>query len=74
MVIFLAGLQLIGFRGYSQWKSFIISPKGDTLNVVDQQDKKQGRWVNHFDEVRGEDCSSKAGKRVPGDCTAWAGT
>ena len=54
MVIFLAGLQLIGFRGYSQWKSFIISPKGDTLNVVDQQDKKQGRWVNHFDEVRGE--------------------
>jgi hypothetical protein len=50
----LVGLQLAGLRGYSQWKSYIISPKGDTLNVVDKQDRKQGRWVNHFDEVRGE--------------------
>lgn len=48
------GLQLIGFRGYSQWKSYIISPKGDTLNCLDKQDQKQGRWVNHFDELRGE--------------------
>ncbi len=45
---------LIGFKGYSQWKDYIISPKGDTLNAVDQQNRKQGRWVNHFDEVRGE--------------------
>jgi hypothetical protein len=52
--IFLAGFLLTGFRGFSQWKDFIISPKGDTLNAVDRQDKKQGRWVNHFDEVRGE--------------------
>jgi hypothetical protein len=50
----IVGLQLVGFRGYSQWKSYIISPKGDTLNCVDQQDHRQGRWVNHFDEVRGE--------------------
>lgn len=49
-----AGLQLIGLRGYSQWKSYIISPRGDTLNCVDKQDRRQGRWVNHFDEVRGE--------------------
>jgi hypothetical protein len=48
------GLQLIGLRGYSQWKTYIISPKGDTLNCVDGKDLKQGRWVNHFDEVRGE--------------------
>jgi hypothetical protein len=48
------GLQLVGFRGYCQWKSYIISPKGDTLNSVDKQDHRQGRWVNHFDEVRGE--------------------
>ena len=54
MIIFLGGLLLIGFRGHAQRKSFIISPKGDTLNIVDKQDKKQGRWVNHFDEVRGE--------------------
>src|ERR1700743_3333362 len=48
------GLQLIGLRGYSQWKSYIISPKGDTLNCMDNKDLKQGRWVNHFDEIRGE--------------------
>jgi len=47
-------LQLTGLRGYSQWKDFIISPKGDTLNRVDKQGQKQGRWVNHVDEVRGE--------------------
>lgn len=45
---------LISFRGFSQWKGYVISPKGDTINCVDQQDRKQGRWVNHFDEVRGE--------------------
>lgn len=41
-------------HAYSQWKSYIISPKGDTLNCVDQNDKKQGRWVIHVDELRGE--------------------
>ena len=51
---FWVAAQLIGLKGYSQWASYIISPKGDTLNCVDKQDKKQRRWVNHFDEVRGE--------------------
>jgi hypothetical protein len=41
-------------KGYSQWKSYIVSPKGDTLNCVDQNDKRQGRWVIHVDELRGE--------------------
>ncbi|HVU95910.1 MAG TPA: hypothetical protein VHE34_11830 [Puia sp.] len=41
-------------HAYSQWKSYILSPKGDTLNCVDQNDKKQGRWVIHVDELRGE--------------------
>lgn len=47
-------LQIHPGKGYAQWKDFTISPKGDTLNCTDMQDKKQGRWVNHFDEVRGE--------------------
>jgi hypothetical protein len=50
----LAGLQLVGLRGYSQWKSYIISPNGDSLNCVDKQDHRQGRWVIHVDELRGE--------------------
>jgi hypothetical protein len=49
-----AGAQLIGLRAYTQWKDYTIGPKGDTLNCLDKMDRKQGRWVNHFDEVRGE--------------------
>jgi hypothetical protein len=37
-----------------QYKSYIIGVKGDTLNVVDMQDKKQGRWVIRVDNLRGE--------------------
>jgi hypothetical protein len=53
----LAGMQLTGLRGYSQFskcKDYTVGPKGDTLNCTDKNDKKQGPWVNHFDEVRGE--------------------
>jgi len=41
-------------QGFSQWKSYMIGVKGDTLNKVDYKGQKQGKWVNHFDEVRGE--------------------
>lgn len=37
-----------------QCKTFRISSKGDTLNCVDKNDKKQGKWVIHVDEIRGE--------------------
>ncbi len=47
-------LLLASFHGYSQLKSYIIGVKGDTLNKVDNKDWKQGKWVNHFDDVRGE--------------------
>ena len=54
-VPFLLSLALAGsLSGYSQLKDFTIGPKGDTLNAVDKQDRKQGKWVNHIDEVRGE--------------------
>jgi antitoxin component YwqK of YwqJK toxin-antitoxin module len=38
----------------AQLKSFIIGVKGDTLNRVDQNGFKQGRWVSHVDALRGE--------------------
>jgi hypothetical protein len=53
-ILVLAILQFLGLRGYSQWKSYIISPNGDSLNCVDKQDHRQGRWVIHVDEVRSE--------------------
>ena len=45
----------ISFGCYSQkWKSYIISVKGDTLNRVDMKGLKQGPWVVHVNELRGE--------------------
>ncbi|HVU54986.1 MAG TPA: hypothetical protein VHD83_08015 [Puia sp.] len=47
-------LQIHPVKSFAQWKDYKVSPNGDTLNCIDKQDKKQGKWVNHYDEVRGE--------------------
>ena len=53
--ILIIAILLISFSGYSQkWKSYIISVKGDTLNRVDMKGLKQGPWVVHVNELRGE--------------------
>ena len=41
-------------NGFSQAGTYIIGVKGDTLNKVDAKSMKQGKWVVHIDEVRGE--------------------
>jgi antitoxin component YwqK of YwqJK toxin-antitoxin module len=41
-------------KGNAQYKDFMLSPKGDTLNIVDKKGLKQGKWVNTVGEVRGE--------------------
>ena len=45
---------LISTTGYGQWKTYTIGIKGDTLNRVDMKGHKQGPWVIHVDELRGE--------------------
>jgi antitoxin component YwqK of YwqJK toxin-antitoxin module len=45
---------LISITGYGQWKTYTIGIKGDTLNRVDMKGRKQGPWVIHVDELRGE--------------------
>lgn len=54
IVFFLFLAQIGGFSGYSQLKGFTIGPRGDTLDAVDGQGHKQGKWVNHVEELRGE--------------------
>ena len=54
MRFILAGLLLISISSQAQWKDFIISVKGDTLNRVDLKGQRQGPWVIHVDELRGE--------------------
>ncbi|HEU4606784.1 MAG TPA: hypothetical protein VFS31_01660 [Chitinophagaceae bacterium] len=45
---------LLSQTSRAQWKDYIIGVNGDTLNRVDQQDRKQGPWVIHHDSLRGE--------------------
>ncbi|MBA2745189.1 MAG: hypothetical protein H0U44_03085 [Flavisolibacter sp.] len=47
-------LLLVGFESQAQHKSYILSSKGDTLNRVDKNGLKQGRWVVKVDDLRGE--------------------
>ena len=47
-------LIFISISGKAQWKSYILSPKGDTLNRVDKKGLKQGPWSLHVDDLRGE--------------------
>ena len=52
-IAFLIAL-FISINSYGQSKDYIISVRGDTLNRVDMKGKKQGPWVIHFDDLRGE--------------------
>lgn len=41
-------------NGLAQYKTYKIGEKGDTINAIDKKDLRQGKWVIHVDEVRGE--------------------
>jgi len=55
LLLIIASLVCFSSVGHSQkWKSYIIGVKGDTLNRVDMKGLKQGPWVVHVAELRGE--------------------
>ncbi len=41
-------------NGAAQYKSYKLNDKRDTINAVDKNNLKQGKWVKHIDELRGE--------------------
>jgi len=45
-------------------KSFALSTNGDTLNITDSKDLKQGKWVIHVDQLRGEPGFEEEGQYV----------
>src|SRR6476661_4877226 len=45
---------LVSVSAQAQWKNYIIGAKGDTLNRIDMKGQKQGPWVAHVDDLRGE--------------------
>src|ERR1051325_5289485 len=56
----------ISVKGNSQWKDYIISVKGDTLNRVDMNGKKQGPWWIKTEAQRGERGFEEEGLYVNG--------
>jgi antitoxin component YwqK of YwqJK toxin-antitoxin module len=47
-------LLFVSLSASAQWKSYIVGIKGDTLNRVDMQGRKQGPWTVKVPELRGE--------------------
>ena len=41
-------------NGMAQYKTYKLSEEGDTLNAIDKNNMKQGKWVNHMEPLRGE--------------------
>jgi len=53
-ILLIIGFLFIISSSNAQYKSYKISPKGDTLNAIDHNGLKQGKWVIHVDPLRGE--------------------
>ncbi len=47
-------LLFVSANSYSQWKTYTVGANGDSLNCTDKKDFKQGKWVIHHDDLRGE--------------------
>jgi hypothetical protein len=60
----LIALLFISLGASAQWKDYKINGKGDTLNRVDMSGRKQGIWVHHYDNVRGEPGYEEEGKYI----------
>ena len=52
-LLFLSIFIISGLQGIGQCKTFRISAKGDTLNCMDKNDQKRGKWSFHVEPIRG---------------------
>lgn len=54
LMLIICLLQIFAIKASAQLNNYTLSDKGDTLNAVDKNDLKQGKWVIKVDAVRGE--------------------
>ena len=45
---------LISINGYAQYKNYELTTKRDTINCIDKNDLKQGKWINRLEDNMGE--------------------
>ncbi len=41
-------------NGHAQYKSYELTAEKDTINAIDNNNMKQGKWVIHVEALRGE--------------------
>lgn len=61
LVLFLSILTL---AATAQCKTYKLTSKGDTLNCIDENGKKRGKWVIHVDPLRGNPGYDEEGEFV----------
>lgn len=54
LTLLAAGMLVFFTNCMAQRKSFKLTEKGDTINIVDAAGLKQGKWVLRVEEIRGE--------------------
>jgi antitoxin component YwqK of YwqJK toxin-antitoxin module len=54
MRCFLALCLFISLNGMAQWKDYRLTTKGDTVNRIDPNNRKQGKWISRIEENMGE--------------------
>ncbi|MEO7767355.1 MAG: hypothetical protein ABIS01_08010 [Ferruginibacter sp.] len=52
--IITVGLLLFAANASAQYKSYSLSPRGDTVNAIDNKGLKLGKWIVSVGELRGE--------------------
>lgn len=53
-IFLVATFQLVTFSfSYAQKKQYMLTTDGDTVNVINKEGKKEGKWIIHTDELRG---------------------
>jgi hypothetical protein len=55
----------------AQCVEFFIGANGDTLNCIDKKGKKQGKWINKVEEIRGEPGYEEEGVYQNNDKTGY---
>jgi antitoxin component YwqK of YwqJK toxin-antitoxin module len=55
VILFILFLSTLSVSAISQWKDYrLINDGKDTINRIDQNDRKQGEWVVRIESLRGE--------------------
>ncbi|MDQ6815320.1 MAG: hypothetical protein M3040_16415 [Bacteroidota bacterium] len=57
---------LLSFAGNAQWKSYRLTSNNDTINRIDKNDLKQGKWLIKIEGLRGEPGRDEEGVFVNG--------